>query len=115
VPPYDPRYLQGIACFNRQDYFEAHEVWEDLWNDEHGEAKQFCQGLIQAAVALHHLERGNLAGAEKLLARSRLHLEPYRPHYRGLDVEAFLRAISWCVERPCHQRGEPPRIHLKQG
>ena len=28
---YDPLYLQGIAYFNACEFFEAHEVWEDLW------------------------------------------------------------------------------------
>ena len=33
---YDPRYLAGIVLFNRGDYFEAHEVWEDLWMETAG-------------------------------------------------------------------------------
>ena len=45
---YDPRYLAGILHFNRGDYFEAHEVWEDLWHDKAGPDRRFYQGLIQA-------------------------------------------------------------------
>ena len=29
----DPRYLRGVELFNRGDYFDAHEVWEELWLD----------------------------------------------------------------------------------
>jgi len=28
---YDPRYLGYFECFNRQCFFEAHEVLEALW------------------------------------------------------------------------------------
>ena len=49
---YEPRYLAGILFFNSHDFFEAHEVWEDLWADSHDDERRFYQGLIQAAVAL---------------------------------------------------------------
>ena len=53
---YDPRYLAGVVLFNEQDFFGAHEVWEDLWHQELGPANAFVQGLIQFATALHHFE-----------------------------------------------------------
>ena len=49
---YEPRYLAGIVLFNRGDYFEAHDVWELLWQETFGEDRPFYQGLIQAAVGL---------------------------------------------------------------
>ena len=33
---YDPLYLKGIAYFNACEFFEAHEVWEDLWKSYSG-------------------------------------------------------------------------------
>ena len=30
---YDLRYLAGVVLFNDQDFFAAHEVWEDLWSE----------------------------------------------------------------------------------
>ena len=51
---------QGIIFFNSGRYFEAHEVWEDLWRAEKRVPSRDCyQGLIQAAVGMHHLSRGN--------------------------------------------------------
>ena len=37
--PFDPRYLKAIDCFNRGDYFEAHEAWEDYWVETMDEKK----------------------------------------------------------------------------
>ena len=33
---YNPRYLAGILLFNARDFFEAHDVWEELWADCRG-------------------------------------------------------------------------------
>ena len=63
---YDPLYLKGIAYFNACEFFEAHEVWEDLWKSYSGELRLFYKGLIQAAVALHHFGNGNIRGARKV-------------------------------------------------
>ena len=34
--PHDARYLQGIEYFNECDFFEAHEIWEELWTELQG-------------------------------------------------------------------------------
>ena len=73
---YDPRYLAGVRFFNDRDFFEAHEVWEDLWAESHGDERRFYQGLIQAAVGLFHFGNGNLAGAVKLYHSSRDYMRP---------------------------------------
>ena len=67
---YSPLYQQGIEYFNECEFFEAHEVWEDLWSEDHSESRTFYQGLIQAAVALHHFGNGNTRGARKLFHSS---------------------------------------------
>lgn len=97
APAYDPRYLEGIEFFNACEYFESHEVWEDLWTEYRGEARKFYQGLIQAAVALYHFGNGNLRGARKLHGSVHGYLEPYGPRYLGLDLEKFLSEFDRCL------------------
>ena len=65
---YDPLYLAGIEHFNVCDFYESHEVWEELWTDYSGPSRKFYQGLIQVAVALHHFGNGNIRGREKALS-----------------------------------------------
>jgi uncharacterized protein len=93
---YDPRYLAGILFFNQQDYFEAHEVWEDLWMDRAGPERQFYKALIHAAVALHHFSNGNLRGALKLFHSGRDYMKAHGDHYQGLDVPTFWRQMESC-------------------
>jgi len=45
----------GVALFNQQRYFDAHEIWEDRWRLETGEQRQLLHGLIQLAAAFHQL------------------------------------------------------------
>jgi len=86
---YDERYLAGIVCFNRGDYFDAHEVWEVFWMDCSAADRRFIQSLIQAAVSLYHWANGNRAGADRLFHSGRRYMEPYRPRYHGLDIDRF--------------------------
>ncbi len=106
MPSYDPLYLDGIACFNRGEYFAAHEVWEDLWNASSQPVRRFYQGLIQAAVALHHANHANPRGAWKLYHRCSRVMAAYRPNYLGLDLDQFLDEVHGylhtvaCVDQP---------------
>jgi predicted metal-dependent hydrolase len=90
----DGKYETGIALFNRGEYFEAHEVWEELWMECAASERRFVQALIQAAVALHHFERGNHTGAARLCRSGRAYMEPFRPLHRGLGVDGFWRQME---------------------
>ena len=90
----DPRYLTGIELFNRGEFFEAHEVWEDLWHECGSADRRFYQALIQAAVAVYHWQRGNAAGAKRLYHSGRKYMEPFRPTYMGLTIDDFWTALA---------------------
>ena len=109
---YDPLYLKGIAYFNACEFFEAHEVWEDLWKSYAGPLRLFYKGLIQAAVALHHFGNGNIRGARKVHGSSRGYIAQYGPRCEGLDVEKFLREFDVCFAEVAASTEEFPRIEL---
>lgn len=87
---------RGLTLFNAGEFFDAHEVWEDAWRAAPAEEKQFLQGLIQIAVALHHHSRGNLAGASSLLARAHRNLMKYPDSYGGVNLAEVRAAIAGC-------------------
>lgn len=69
--PKDPlaTFSHAVELFNRQEFFECHEVLEDLWRPlPPGPEKQFLQGLLQVGVGFHHLKNGNYTGAKNLLS-----------------------------------------------
>ena len=109
---YDPLYLAGIAYFNKCDFFEAHEVWEELWKNYSGDLRLFYKGLIQAAVALHHFGNGNIRGARKVYHSSRNYLEQYRPVCVGLDLERFLPQFDACFADVAASQEQFPDIGI---
>jgi hypothetical protein len=83
-----------------------------MWTDEYGPSRKFLQGLIQAAVALHHFGNGNIRGAKKLYYGSRGYLEHYRPRYMGLDLEQFLAQFQDCFSDVIASQEEFPKIEI---
>ena len=84
---------RGRQHFDAREYFEAHEVWEDLWNEVGGARNAFVQCLIQVAVALHHAHNENWAGARKLLASSLGYLEKGRADCDPVDLDKLREHI----------------------
>lgn len=80
-----------LACqhFDNGEYFDAHEVWEEIWVESCGARKFFLQGLIQAAVALHHARNQNWAGTRKLLAGALNYLEQGRSEAHEIDIDSM--------------------------
>jgi len=91
---YPPEYLRGIVHFNRREFFEAHEVWEDIWMESLRDRADFYKGLIQAAVAILHFTNGNLSGARKLYEGQKRLLGPYAPRFMGLDLAGLLARMD---------------------
>lgn len=91
---YPREYLQGIEDFNAGRYFDAHEIWEEIWLRSSGETKLFYQMLIQAAVGLHHYERGNARGARGMHANVTEKLSRLPSIYMLLDLADFSRQFK---------------------
>jgi uncharacterized protein len=86
--------LPGISLFNKGEFFEAHEVLEDVWRTAPDSEKKFLQGLIQVAVALHHHSNGNLVGARSLLERAARNLALYPESFGGVNIAGLLCELS---------------------
>lgn len=87
-------YVRGIEFFNSGEFYDAHEVLEDVWREEQGPHKLFLQGLIQVAVALHHHSTGNVVGCRSLLKRASRNLTSYPENYFGLNLSDFRASLS---------------------
>jgi uncharacterized protein len=87
-------YLKGIEHFNAGRYFDAHEVWEEIWLLSAGDTKVFYQMLIQAAVGLHHYERGNARGAQGMYTNVIDKLSRLPAAMMSLDLIDFSRQIK---------------------
>jgi len=87
-------FQKGLAEYEKGDYFEAHESWEDLWSDYNFSDRIFVQGLIQLAVSFVHLSNGNMIGAKSLLKKSQNKFVDYKGIQRGINVDNLKSAID---------------------
>lgn len=106
---FDLRYAGWFLCFNRGEYYEAHDVLEDLWLGETGPHRLYYQALIQLAGAFVHMKKHlaapahpkhatRLRPAARLLALASRNLERYEPACLGLDVASVRVWISGIAE-----------------
>jgi uncharacterized protein len=87
---YDRLYVAYLYYFNEaRDYFECHEVMEELWLEE-GRSPLY-QGLLQVAVGLYHHANGNVSGSIKLFSAGLDKLAPYPDHTLGIDLAKLVQ------------------------
>ncbi len=91
----DAHYLGYFDCFNRQEFYEAHDVLEELWlADKYGPTGDFYKGLIQLAGAFVHLQKERLRPAAALFKLARTNLSKYPSSYEQLDLSEVLQLIE---------------------
>ena len=95
----DPRLGRFWELFEELDFFESHEVLEELWMETSGGERNLYKGLIQIAVSLHHLQTGNLRGARKVFGTARDLLQPYQPRDAGVRLDRLVADAEAQIDR----------------
>jgi len=101
-------FRRGIELFNRGEFFDAHEVLEDVWRAAPDEEKKFLQGLIQVAVGLHHYSTGNKVGTRSLLARADKNLSAYNRGLEGLKLASLRHCLGEWISALDNGNSVPP-------
>ncbi len=90
----------GADLFDRGQFWDAHEAWEEIWQAEPRVIRSFYQGIIQVAAGLHHWTgKHNPRGVAIMLARGIEKLEWYTPAYLGIDVETLIRLARTALQQ----------------
>ncbi len=107
-------FLAGAELFNHGRFFEAHEVWEEIWKKAPAAERDFYQGMIHLTVALYQARRENWYAANSQLRRAARRLARYEPKHAGLNIAAFRAAVADAVARleDGHAIERYPRIKL---
>jgi predicted metal-dependent hydrolase len=90
---------EGVAAYDRGDFFEAHELLEPAWMGTADPAERdLLQGLIKLAAGYVHGVRGNPLGIARNLtgARERLAgtIDSPAAAASGIDIAALVSAID---------------------
>jgi predicted metal-dependent hydrolase len=91
----DPRFHSGVAAFNRGEWYGCHDDFEAVWHETQGRLRPLLQGILQIAVAHHHLERGNRRGATVLLGEGLGRLAAAEPCELGLNIQKLQQTCQW--------------------
>jgi predicted metal-dependent hydrolase len=106
-----PLFRRGIELYRKGEFFECHEVLEELWTPMRGPHRLFLQALIHFAVAFYHLERANPVGAQRQLRKACRKLAAYLPQYEGVDTAALHREGLECLDSiAAGHTPRPPRL-----
>jgi predicted metal-dependent hydrolase len=127
----DARYQGYFTCFNGQQYYEAHDVLENLWLERRDEHHLFFKGLIQLAGAFVHLQKQfvhpthpkhgrRMRPAVRLFRLAAKNLATFAPRHLQLDVAAVLQLcerqeeeiLAGDYEKNPWKPAHAPQLHL---
>lgn len=89
---YEKLYISYLIYFNRdQDYFECHEVLEELWL--YNNRDPLYKGLLQIAVGLYHFRNQNISGGRKMMHSAADQLEKYPSITLGIELGSLVSQV----------------------
>lgn len=107
---YEPLYVDYLVYFNRdRDYFECHEVLEELWLAQ--DREPVYKGLLQVAVGMYHFRNQNLRGAQLMLSSAIQILEPYPEQILGIELGLLLSSCRNALEKLQQTKQSPVLYH----
>jgi uncharacterized protein len=126
-----PFYRAYFQCWNERQYYEAHDVLEQVWLNKDSADDNFFKGLIQAAGAFVHLKLNfeypdhpkhsrRLRPAVRLFALAEQNLSTFAPTHHRLDVAALIDLLKAQREAIANSDflvnpwspGRAPKLHL---
>ncbi len=112
-------FRRGLEEFNTEHFFEAHEVWEEVWLASAEPEKRFLQGIIQIAAAFHHYQRGNLLGTRSLLEAGLGRLRDFPGDQGGISLDLLcVAAGEWAAALRGGRdpgRAQLPKVQMATG
>jgi predicted metal-dependent hydrolase len=110
--PSSSQYIEGIRLFNAGEYWHAHEQWEACWLAAAQTDGLFYKGIIQAAAALVHWQRGNPRGLRRNWEKARPKLVALPPQVHGLNLRALIAGMDQFVIAG-GAAAHPPRLEYR--
>ena len=106
-----PYYRAFFRCWNEQQYYEAHDVLEQLWLSTKSPDADYFKGLIQAAGAFVHLQKhfehpSHAKHSRRFAGRCNFPLSGDRAGYCGNQID--LHEVGAIDLNRLGGSGEPP-------
>jgi predicted metal-dependent hydrolase len=106
--------VAGSRLFNKRNFYDGHDEWEEVWRRASGTRRHLLHGLIQVAVGYEHQKRGNPKGMASLLGQGAAKLGEHtrRRGVRELRERALRDADIARAGDDRWRRIAPPKLML---
>ncbi len=97
----DERFIKGLKLLDQGDYFEAHEILEELWREipVENRYKNLIKGFIQIAAGYYkYLEQRSKEGAKKIFQNAKNYLIDYLDEHLAFNVNEIVKNIDKILE-----------------
>ena len=86
----------AIQLFNTQQWYKAHDAFEEIWHESIGRERLVVQAILQVSVAYYHFGNGNRNGAMILIgeALGRLKQESSEEMDFDLDIKGLCLSLE---------------------
>ena len=88
------QFLTAIDLFNKRLFWEAHEVFEDVWRLQEGDVKKLAQGFVQAAAAFSYIEKRRYESILYLFDKSIEKLSSTIDILPGVNINDLIEAMK---------------------
>ena len=98
----------GAKAFDERRFFDAHEEWEEAWDEADDPERRWLQGMIQVATGLHKLAAGRPDVCHTLLDKATAKLADAPEAWEGFQLGRLARDAAALKEAIA--RGERPGV-----
>ena len=95
---------KGIEFFNQQRYWDAHETWEEIWqelgNGPEDDWEIILRGFIQFAAALHGQAVGKREMGVGNLLKAKSKLGIHQRPFLGIQMKSMVNDIEGAMDVP---------------
>ncbi len=85
----ESKFINGVELFNQEEWYLAHDIFEEIWHTTIGLERITIQAILQIAVAEVHLDNGNISGAKILYGEGFGRLSDKNLPDLGIDISQF--------------------------
>lgn len=103
--------MAGSRLFNKREFYQGHDEWEEVWRRATGSRRRLLHGLIQVAVGYEHQKRGNPRGMRSLLRQGAAKLARFTRRAGVHEIrERALRDADIAHSGDGWKRLAPPKV-----
>ena len=97
-PELNELFEKGLKEYHNQNFYKAHDIWEEMWHNKNFTDRKFIQGLIQLTASFYKIQTGNLKGARSLLEKSQNKFSEYQGFQRNINIDLLNKEILFVKE-----------------